>query len=212
MSEEIGSLARGWLTAGLPASSFSPSPFTLQPSPPFSQATFHGITHTSFPSDVSLRIDLYTTISSRTFFLFLSAFFPSSSFPSSLSQHFCFQASTRFTPFGIRVYYFCHSNGICCLNFALFFFVPIESSDIILWVFFFRFLLFFWLMKQGITFSSSIERKIFREKSRIIGYNHIGKLFPSLSLPPSSACCFSILFSLHAPLFRLIFFLFNSVS
>lgn len=128
MSEEIGSLARGWLTAGLPASSFSPSPFTLQPSPPFSQATFHGITHTSFPSDVSLRIDLYTTISSRTFFLFLSAFFPSSSFPSSLSQHFCFQASTRFTPFGIRVYYFCHSRGICCLNFALFFLFQLKVA------------------------------------------------------------------------------------
>lgn len=52
MSEEIGSLARGWLTAGLPAS--SPLLLTLPPLSPsllplLKLPTFHGITQTSLP-------------------------------------------------------------------------------------------------------------------------------------------------------------------
>lgn len=132
MSEEIGSLARGWLTAGLPASSLpaAPSPFTPT-LPLFSSYLSRDYAHV-FP-DVSLRIDRSISIPRETFFLLLSAFLvPFLRFwETSVSK---FQLVFTFYTIGyvsrLCVYYLSFAWNLLSLNFTVFF-APIGEKRIL---------------------------------------------------------------------------------
>lgn len=101
MSQEIGSLARGWLTAGLPASSL---PAALSPS--FLKLPFTGLrTRLSRCVPKDRPIDLYTI----SFFLFLSAFLVS--FENASKFRLVFTPSATYPAFACII---CHSRGICC--------------------------------------------------------------------------------------------------
>lgn len=96
MSQEIGSLARGWLTAGLPASSL---PAALSPS--FLKLPFTGLrTRLSRCVPKDRPIDLYTI----SFFLFLSAFLVS--FENASKFRLVFTPSATYPAFACII---CHS-------------------------------------------------------------------------------------------------------
>lgn len=129
MSQEIGSLARGWLTAGLPASSL---PAALSPS--FLKLPFTGLrTRLSRCVPKDRPIDLYTISSNRL------------PFPLRIPRFFRerFQVSTRFYTIGyvsrLCVYYLSFAWNLL-LNFTVFF-DPVGGAVAILFVWFLNLLL-----------------------------------------------------------------------